>query len=121
MIYASDVDLEEAYSVGKKAAEIALGGENGWMATILRKAGPGYRVVYDKVRLKEVALSERLLPEKWISTSRYDVTDEFIDYAHPLIGNEWVSIPLVNGIQRFARFRPVFAEKKLEKYIPEAY
>jgi 6-phosphofructokinase 1 len=49
------------------------------------------------------------------------VTDEFIDYAHPLIGNEWVSIPLVNGIQRFARFRPVFAEKKLKKYIPEAY
>lgn len=121
MIYASDVDLEEAYSVGKKAAEIALDGENGWMATILRKAGPGYRVVYDKVRLQEVALSERLLPEKWISPCRYDVTDAFIDYAHPLIGNEWVRIPLVNGIQRFTRFKPVYAKNKLDKYIPEAY
>ncbi|MGM0667218.1 MAG: diphosphate--fructose-6-phosphate 1-phosphotransferase [Bacteroidota bacterium] len=121
MIYASDVDLDEAYMVGKKAVEIAQGGENGWMATILRTTGPYYRVMYDKVRLSDVALSERFLPEKWISPERYDVTDEFIDYAHPLIGNEWVSIPLINGLQRFTRFKPVYAEKKLDRYIPEAY
>ena len=121
MIYASDVDLEEAYQVGRKAVEIAQGGENGWMATILRADETYYRVVYDKVRLSDVALSERFLPEEWISPTRYDLTDEFIDYAHPLIGNEWVRIPLINGLQRFTRFKPVYAEKKLDKYIPEAY
>ncbi|MDT8402236.1 MAG: diphosphate--fructose-6-phosphate 1-phosphotransferase [Bacteroidales bacterium] len=121
MIYASDVDLEEAWMVGKKAVEIARAGENGWMATLLRSEGPGYKVVYDKVKLQDVALSERVFPERWICENRYDVSDEFIDYAGALIGNRWVQIPLSNGIQRFTRFKPIFKEKKLEKYIPEAY
>ena len=59
--------------------------------------------------------------EKWISQNKTDVTDDFIDYARPLIGNDWVSVPLINGIQRFSRFKPVFADKKLGSYIPEAY
>ncbi|MFO7852289.1 MAG: diphosphate--fructose-6-phosphate 1-phosphotransferase [Bacteroidota bacterium] len=121
MIYASNIDLREAYMVGQKAVEIALNGENGWMATIIRQGTPGYNVVYDKVSLEKVALSERFFPEKWISGNRFDVTDEFIKYAHPLTGNEWVKIPLVNGLQRFTKFKPLFAEKKLGKYIPEAY
>jgi len=121
MIYASSVDLEEAYMVGKKAVEIALTGENGWMATMLRLPGTGYRLIYDKVKLHEVALSERRFPEKWIAANRHDVTDEFIEYAFPLTGDEWVQVPLVGGIQRFTRFKEVFAEKKLAKYIPEAY
>ncbi|MBN1387248.1 MAG: diphosphate--fructose-6-phosphate 1-phosphotransferase [Bacteroidales bacterium] len=121
MVYASDTDLDEAYMVGKKAVEIAASGENGWMATLIRTCTPEYNVIYDKVPLQEVALSERRFPEEWISENRYDVTDEFVRYAKPLTGNEWVKIPLVNGIQRFTRFKPIFAEKKLEKYIPEAY
>ena len=121
MIYASNIDLEEAYMVGKKAVEIALSRENGWMATLVRASTPEYKVIYDKVPLKEVALSERSFPAKWISQNRYDVTDEFLRYAKPLIGDKWVNIPIENGIQRFTRLKPVFAEKKLEKYIPEAY
>ena len=121
MIYASDTDLEEAYMVGKKAVEIALSRENGWMATLLRASTPEYRVIYDKVPLKEVALSERRFPEEWITENGFDVTDAFVRYAKPLTGDKWVSIPLVNGIQRFTRFRQVFAEKKLQEYIPEAY
>lgn len=121
MVYASNTDLEEAYMVGRKAVEIALRRENGWMATLLRARTPVYKVIYDKVPLKEVALSERRFPEEWIAENGYDVTDEFVRYAKPLAGNEWVSIPLVNGIQRFSRFRHIFAPKKLSKYIPEAY
>ncbi len=121
MVYVSNTDLEEAYMVGKKAVEIALSRENGWMATLLRDSTPDYKVIFDKVLLKEVALSERRFPEEWITASGYDVTDEFVKYAKPLTGDEWVRIPLSNGIQRFTRFRQVFAEKKLSKYIPEAY
>ncbi len=120
IIYASTVDLDEAYKVGQKAAEIASAGENGWMATILREPGIIYNVKYDKVSLEKVALSERAFPEKWIGKSRVDVTDEFLRYVRPLIGEDWVSVPLVNGIQRFTRFKPVFAEKKLSLYKPEA-
>lgn len=120
MVYASSVDLDEAYLVGKKAVEIAASGENGWMATILRNPGKIYSVRYDKVPLEKVALSERFFPEKWLAESRIDVKDEFLDYVRPLIGNDWISVPLVNGIQRFTKFEPIFADQKLEKYCLQA-
>lgn len=120
MIYASTVDLEEAYKVGQKAVEIAMNEGNGWMATILREPGFIYNVRYDKVPLEKVALSERFFPEKWIAPNRYDVTDEFLSYVRPLIGEDWVSVPMVNGRQRFAQIKPIFAEKKLPSYEPEA-
>jgi 6-phosphofructokinase 1 len=120
-IYASVTDLDEAYKVGQKAVEIALNDGNGWMATILREPGIIYNVKYDKVPLEKVALSERFFPEKWIAPNRIDVTDDFVRYAKPLMGEDWVSVPLINGIQRFARFKPIFAEKKLENYTPQAY
>jgi len=120
MIYASTVDLDEAYAVGQKAVDIALNDGNGWMSTILRTPGPLYRVRYDKVALEKVALSERSFPAQWITPNRYDVTDDFIRYATPLMGNDWPSIPLVKGLQRFTRFSPIFADKKLDAYQPEA-
>ncbi len=119
-IYASTVDLDEAYRVGQKAVDIAMNEGNGWMATILREPGFIYNVRYDKVPLEKVALSERTFPEKWISPDRTDVTDEFLAYARPLIGEDWVSVPLVNGRQRFARLEKKFAPQKLPGYTPEA-
>jgi len=121
MIYASGVDLEEAYRVGQKAVMIAKDEGSGFMATILRKPGSIYRVDYDKVPLDKVANSEREFPEQWITKDRSDVTDEFVEYARPLIGEDWVSVPLVNGIQRFARIKPIFAEKKCISYTPQEY
>jgi ATP-dependent phosphofructokinase / diphosphate-dependent phosphofructokinase len=118
MIYASTVDLDEAYKVGQKAVEIAVTDGNGWMATILRTPGFIYNVYYDKVPLEKVALSERSFPDKWISKSRIDVSDEFLSYVRPLIGEDWVSVPMVNGIQRFARLKKIFADKKLAHYEP---
>jgi len=50
-----------------------------------------------------------------------DVTDEFVRYAMPLIGNDWPSIPLIGGLQRYARLEMKFAEQKLPKYEPQAY
>jgi ATP-dependent phosphofructokinase / diphosphate-dependent phosphofructokinase len=120
MIYASTVDLDEAYKVGQKAVDIALNHGNGWMATILRDPGPLYHVRYEKVPLEKVALSERSFPEQWIAPGRVDVTDDFLRYAAPLIGPDWPTIPLVNGLQRFARFSPIFAGKKLDPYQLEA-
>ena len=121
MIYASTVDLEEAYKVGRKAVQVALEEGSGYMATILREPGPLYNVRYDKVLLELVANSERAFPGAWIAPNRVDVTDDFVRYARPLIGDEWPSIPLVDGRQRFARLEPIFAEKRLAEYIPQAH
>ena len=120
-IHASTVDLAEAYQVGLKAALVALEGESGWMATILRNPGAIYDVRYDKVPLETVANSERELPEEWIADSRIDVTDDFLAYARPLIGEDWPSVPIVNGLQRFARIKPIFAEKKCKDYTPQGW
>jgi 6-phosphofructokinase 1 len=120
-IYASTVDLEEAFNLGQKAVHVALDEGSGYMSTVLREPGPIYRVRYDKVPLEAVANSERAFPEAWISASRTGVTDAFVRYARPLIGDDWPSIPLVDGRQRFARFTPIFAEQRLPTYTPRAY
>lgn len=121
MIYASTVDLAESYGVGHKAAEIAAAGQNGFMATILREPGDPYRVRFEQVPLEQVANSERHFPAAWIAPSRVDVTDDFLRYARPLIGEGWPEIPLEGGIQRYARFRPVFAAQTLSAYVPQNY
>ncbi len=121
MVYASTVDLEEAYRVGQKAVQIAVESGGGFMSTILRRPGALYQVTYDQVPLEQVANSERTFPEAWLTPSRSDVTDDFIRYARPLIGDVWPTIPLVNGIQRFTRFEKIFAEQRLPEYAPQAY
>jgi ATP-dependent phosphofructokinase / diphosphate-dependent phosphofructokinase len=119
-IYASIVDLDEAYRAGQKAVELAANGEGGYMSTILRNPGMIYSVRYDKVPLSEVANSERFFPQEWITPCKSDVTDEFLKYVRPLIGEDWPSVPIINGRQRFAQIKPIFADKKLPNYILEA-
>lgn len=119
-IYASVVDLDEAYRVGQKAVLLAVEGQGGYMSTILREPGLIYSVRYDKVPLGDVANSERTFPSAWLSKDKCDVTDDFLRYATPLIGEDWPSVPLLMGRQRFARLKPIFAEKKLPVFIPEA-
>lgn len=120
MAYASATDLEEAYQLGRKAAELAAAGESGYMSTILRNPGPTYSVRYDKVPLADVANSERTFPAEWITEDGTDVTDDFVKYARPLIGDDWVSVPIIDGRMRLARLKPLFAEQKLPNYIPQA-
>jgi len=120
MALASPVDLDEAYHVGQKAASLAADGQSGFMATILRDAGPIYSVRFDQVPLPEVANSERTFPAAWITERGNDVTDEFLRYVRPLVGNDMISLPIVDGRQRLTRFQPIHAEKKLPEYVPQA-
>jgi 6-phosphofructokinase len=121
MIYASTIDLDESYKIGQNAVVIAVNHGTGFMSTILRKKGLNYDVYYDRVLLETVANSERQFPEHWITSNRIDVTDDFFKYALPLIGEDWVSIPLIKGVQRFTRFEKIFADQKLPQYTPQAY
>lgn len=120
MAMASTVDLEEAYRSGQMAALLAARGESGYMSTILRNEPPIYSVRYDKVPLAEVANSERTFPKNWITPAGNDVTDDFVRYCKPLVGEDMVSLPMIDGRQRLTRFQPIYAEQKLPKYIPQA-
>ena len=97
--YASVVDLDEAYGVGCHAVEIARKDGNGWMATILRDRGrSGYSTsTTTRCRWRRSPTPSGSSPSMDRS-SRIDVTDEFLDYAQPLIGEDWVSVPMVEGL-----------------------
>ena len=123
MVYASTVDLEESYYVGQKAALLAGAGEHGYMATILREDRVNYQVRYDKAPLSEVAAKDRHFPKEWITDCGTDVTDDFIRYARPLIGDNWVSVPIIDGRLRLAKLDThpeMFAPQKLDKYVPQS-
>jgi len=117
----SSVDADEAFTVGRKAVEIAMSEGSGFMATMLRKPGKTYQLYYDKVPLENVAVSARQLPKNWLSPDGLDVTDDFIRYAMPLVGEEWVKVPLENGRPRFSRLNIEFEQKKCREYIPLLY
>ena len=118
-MFASKVDIDEAYKVGEKAVEVGMNEGPGWMATILRSwESSAYAPYFDKVPLEKVANTARQLPPDWISPDGLDVSDDFIHYAQPLIGDGWPDIAIENGLQRFARFTVQFIEKKLPQYVP---
>ena len=79
------------------------------MSTIIRKPGNVYKIIYDRVHLDVVANSERKFPQEWISGDRVDVTDEFVEWALPLIGSP---------LPRFTKFKEIYVPKKCREYIP---
>jgi len=121
ILCASPVDLEEAYEVGRHAVKIAARAGTGYMATITRVPGPAYRVAYAQAPLARMAASERRFPREWISEDRCDVTEAFVAYARPLIGEGYPRIPLERGLPRFARLRHESVRKRLPAYTPQAY
>ena len=115
---ASAVDIDEAFEVARHAVQVACADGTGWMATIVRKPGARYAAGYDRIDLATVANSARFLPKHWIAADGVDVTDDFVRYAAPLIGESSPPVPLERGLQRFARLDIRFVEATLPVYTP---
>jgi 6-phosphofructokinase len=82
---ASNVDLIEAYNVGKMALEYAVQGETGKMVTINRKPSEDYEVVYSIVDADKIANNVRYFPKEWINEAGNFITKEACSYFEPLI------------------------------------
>ena len=84
---ASVVDSQEAREVGKVALESAVSGQyaSGSIA-IKREPGKKYAVYYEVVPLANVAKETRCMRDEFITPAGNNVTQAFIDYARPLIG-----------------------------------
>lgn len=80
------LDADEAYKVGRKAVQMAVSGRNGFMVTIVRKSNDPYKVTLGKCPLKDVAVHNKKMPDEYIAASGNDVTQSFLDYARPLVG-----------------------------------
>ncbi len=80
----SEVDQFEAREVGEKAAQFAIW-HNRDGSVVIRRIGD-YAVEYDLAKLKDVARESVCMPDKFINKQGNGVTDAFIRYARPLIG-----------------------------------
>ncbi|GHS97872.1 pyrophosphate--fructose 6-phosphate 1-phosphotransferase [Planctomycetales bacterium] len=83
----SSADREEALQVGWTAAQEALRGEftDGSIA-IQRASSNPYRAKFVRVPLKAVAGKTRHLPDEFINAAGNNVTEQFIAWGLPLIG-----------------------------------
>ena len=107
---ASQTDIDEAFAAGKMAVEAALSGETGKMVAFERVMMDGqYTCRMKLIPLSDVANYEKKVPVEWIVPEGNNVTQDFIDYALPLIQGV-PEIPLENGLPRYARLKKVLAE-----------
>jgi len=105
MMCASEVDLEEGYEAGKAAVEQSVQGKSGYMITLERASSEEYKCIIGLIMLEHVANLKRLVPEEFINEDGNDVTQEFLEWARPLIRP---------GLPRYARLKRVLVKKKLE-------
>jgi len=83
---ASKIDLQEAYDCGVKAIQLAEEGASGVMISIHRISSSPYQVELKTISLDEVALHTKPMDDKYINASGNFVTDEYIEYIKPLVG-----------------------------------
>jgi 6-phosphofructokinase len=102
--FASKTDSDEAYMAGRRAVELAVEGVNGKMVTLERASSDPYRCETGTADLADVANGEKLFPVEWISDDGFFVTEEFLDYARPLIRGE-VPAVIEGGLPRLMRFK----------------
>ena len=84
---ASASDAMEARLVGVAAVQAAVGdGVRGGSIAIRRKPTKKYGVSFDVVELRSVAKETRHMPDAFINKAGNNVTQAFVDYARPLVG-----------------------------------
>ena len=107
---ASKTDVDESYMSGKAAVENAVAGKTDYMPGFkCTRDENGYKCEIELLPLSEVANTEKKVPREWINEEGNGVTQEFIDYALPLIEGENVG-PKQSGLPRFAKLKKIKAE-----------
>lgn len=105
---ASDVDVRQAYAVGKAAVQYALLGKTAVMPVIKRVSDRPYRWKIESAPLGRIANKEKLLPRRYITRDGFGITAAARRYLEPLIKGENYP-PYINGLPKIAklRYRPV--------------
>lgn len=92
----SDIDLKEAQLMGKTAIRAALNNANGYMAGIKRISSNPYKIKPILIPIKDVMLTESTFPLKYIGEDKISVTNEFIEWCRPLVGEVKDTISFVD-------------------------
>ena len=110
---ASEVDLEQAYAVGRAAVKFAEAGHNAVMPAIVRGKGKKYSWSIGEAPLAQVANVEKKMPRNFISSDGFGITQQARDYLSPLIQGE-AQPPYKNGLPVQARLKLAPVAKKLK-------
>ncbi|HIU34135.1 MAG TPA: 6-phosphofructokinase [Candidatus Pullichristensenella excrementigallinarum] len=107
---ASQTDIDESFAAGKAAVDNAVAGVTDKMVGFARKYVDGkYVCEIQLFDLTDVANAEKKVPMSWITETGDGVTQDFIDYALPLIQGQ-TKLPIEDGLPRFVNLRKVKAE-----------
>lgn len=107
---ASQTDIDESFTAGKVAVEKAVEGETGKMVAFERGGTKdNYICNFILLPLESVANFERKVPLEWINSEGNGVTEEFIDYALPLVQGD-PNRTLECSLPRFAKLKKVLAK-----------
>lgn len=100
-VRASQTDLDEAYSCGVEAVKLADKSESGVMVSIKRISDNPYAIEFGKVPLEKVAVSAKPMPSDFFNVEGNHVSQSFIDYIKPLVGD----------LPEFTRLEKIFAKR----------
>ena len=95
----SAVDAQEAFAVGQNAVNMAALGETNKVQIIKRLSSRPYAFEICSMEIEKMANIEKFVPKEWINETKDHVTQDYIDYALPLIQGE-VQPYYVNGMPR---------------------
>ena len=101
---ASDVDVRQAYAVGKAAVEFALKGKTAVMPVIKRVSDKPYRWKIESAPLGRIANKEKMLPRGYITKDGFGITPAARRYLEPLIRGENYP-PYINGLPKTAKLK----------------
>ncbi len=82
----SAVDVDEARRCGREAVKLAMVEDNGSVAMKQTGNGAKYGVELFRTELKNVAEKTKSMPAEYLNNDGNGVTQAFIDYAMPLVG-----------------------------------
>lgn len=87
---ASLTDINEAYNAGVMASKAACDGHTGEMIVFkrLNEEGAPYLCGYNVFDIHQIANGVKNVPQEWINADGDDVTEDYVNYARPLIEGE---------------------------------
>ena len=103
---ASKTDVEEAFEAGRVAVRSACEGNTDKMVIFEREEGNEYKINYKLMNIELAANTEKKIPNEWILPDNKGLTQDFINYALPLIQGD-SKAPLEDGLPRFAKLKKV--------------
>lgn len=113
---ASATDVDQAYALGKAALGFATEGHQSIMVTIERSQGTPYKWAIGHAPLSDVANVEKILPQHFITSDGFGITQDCRHYLSPLIQGEAYP-PYNKGLPQYVRLKNKCVPTKLSPFI----